>query len=174
MVPLSYYFHDYCDEVFGDDFEMGNIKFDVDNDHLQRESSFQINGSLQQNEFEKLKFDMSESLLSRNDIYKEMTNLYKHRGTLSKKLKNANSIYWQRCRRTWVTRDPYSVFYAELCKKFDGQREKMPNVMNFAEEDLETIGKISHHFYIQLGLFPFTFLRQRLNRLFLTKLTRQS
>ena len=82
MVPLSYYFHDYCDEVFGDDFEVGNIKFDVDNDHLQRESTFQINGSLQQNEFEKLKFDMSESLLSRNGIYKEMTNLYKHRGTL--------------------------------------------------------------------------------------------
>ena len=87
--------------MLGDDFEKANKNFDVDKDHLQRESSFQINESLQESEFEKLKFGISESYLSRNDIYKEMINLYKHRGTLSKKFKTANSNYWQRCRRSW-------------------------------------------------------------------------
>ena len=91
-----------------------------------------------------------------------------------KKLKMQIQIIDKDAEGVGVTRDTYSVFYAELCNKFNGEREKMPNVMNFPEEDLDTIGKISHHLFIQLGLFPFTFLRQQLNRLSLLKLTRQS
>ena len=56
----------------------------LDNNHLQRESSCQIIESLQQSEFEEIKFDVSESYLSRNDIYNKMINLDKKRPTLSK------------------------------------------------------------------------------------------
>ena len=55
-----------------------------------------------------------------------------------------------------MTRDACSGFYAELYNKFDGEREKMQNAMNFPEY-LKTIGKIIHLRFIQFGLFPFTF-----------------
>lgn len=143
--------------MFVDDFEVGNKNFDADNDHLQRKSSFQIIESLRQSEFAKLKLDVSESCLSRNDIYNEMINLYKKRGTLSQKMQIR--FIGEEAEGDGVTRDAYSAFYAELYNKFDGEREKIPNVMNFPEEDLETIGKIIHHGFIQFGLFPFTFCK---------------
>ena len=59
-----------------------------------------------------------------------------------------------------MTRAAYSVFYAELCNEFDGEREKMSKLMNFPDKDLDTIDKIIHHGFIPLGLFLFTFLRQ--------------
>ena len=61
--------------MFVDNFEVANKNLDVDNDHLLRKSSFQMIESLRQSEFEKLKFDVSESYLSRYNIYNEMINL---------------------------------------------------------------------------------------------------
>ena len=73
-----------------------------------------------------------------------------------------------------VTLDAYLMFVSDLCNKLDGEHDKIPNVMNFPKEDLNTIGNFIHHFFIQLGLFLFTFLRQQLSRLFLVRFTRQS
>ena len=137
------------EEVFVDDLEVGNKNLDVDNDHLQRQSSFQIIESLRQSEFEKLKFEVSESYLSRNDIFNEMINIYKKRGTLSQKMQVR--FIGKEAEGDRVTRDAYLAFYAELYNKFDGEREKIPNVMNFPEEDLETTGKIIHYGFIQFG-----------------------
>ena len=127
--------------MFVDDFEVGNKYLDVDNDHLQRESSFQIIESLRQSEFEKLKFGVSESYLSRSDIYNEMINLYKKRGTLSQKMQIR--FIGEEAEGDGVTRDAYSAFYAELYNKFDGKREKIPNVMNFHSSWFYTIWALS-------------------------------
>ena len=139
---------------------------DVDNDHHQQESSFQIidTAGLRQSEFEKLKLDLSKSYLSKNDIYNEMINLCKKRGTLSQTMQIR--FISEEAKGDGVTSDAYSAFYVELYNKFHGEREKIPNVMNFPE-DLETIGKIIHHDFIQFGPFPCTFCETELTKSFL-------
>ena len=64
-----------------------------------------------------------------------------------------------------MTPDAYSAFYVELYNKFHGEREKIPNVMNFPE-DLEAIGKIIHHGFIQFGPFPCTFCKATIKQAF--------
>ena len=117
----------------------------LDNNHLQRESSCQIIESLQQSEFEEIKFDVSESCLCRNDIYNKMINLDKKRQTLPKIKIFKFDLLDKMQKDMGVTLDAYSIFSAELCNKFDGERDKIPSVMNFPEEDLHTNGNIIHH-----------------------------
>ena len=143
---------------------MGNESLDVDNNQLQQESSFQIidTAGLQQGEYEKLKLDVSESHLSKNDICNEMINLYKKRGTLSQTMQIR--FIGEETEGDGVTPDAYLAFYAELYNKFDGEREMIPNVINFPEDDLEKIGKIIYHGFIQFGPFPFTFCKARVKQ----------
>ena len=85
-----------------------------------------------------------------------MINLCKKRGTLSQTMQIR--FISEEAKGDGVTSDAYSAFYVELYNKFHGEREKIPNVMNFPE-DLETIGKIIHHGFIQFGPSPCTFCK---------------
>ena len=52
-----------------------------------------------------------------------------------------------------VSRDGFSAFFESLHGKMDGYFEKIPTA-KIPEDELEIVGKIIHHGYIQYGMIP--------------------
>ena len=89
--------------------------------------------------------------VSRDSVYKDLLKIYKKRNVTSHKLhitfKGEDAV------EDGVARDAYSAFFSGVYTRMDGCYEKIPSP-NFDEADLEIIGKVITHAFIQHNLFP--------------------
>ena len=93
----------------------------------------------------------THAVVSRENIYSDMIQLYRKRQTVASQLKL--SFLGEEAVGDGVTRDAFSAFFQSLNEKMDGVFEKVP-ASNYDEEELEVVGKIITHAYILYNVFP--------------------
>ena len=119
-------------------------------DTSDHESSFQILDHLREMDLNKLKEEINP-VLSRENIYEEMIGFYQKRTTVLHRIEF--KFEGEQAVGDRVNRDAYSEFFEALYRKMEGELERVP-MNNMDEDELETVGKIITHAYVQYGLFP--------------------
>ena len=102
-------------------------------------------------EYEKLK-PVTHAVISRENVYRDMINLYKKRNIVNHKLQL--SFENEEAYGDGVNRDAFSCFFSSIYTKMDGSTERVPR-SNFDEEDLVITGKIITHAFVLCNIFPF-------------------
>ena len=114
------------------------------------EDDFEKLSRFKNEEMNKLEDDQ-EFIVSRENIFQDMINIYRNRSITK------SEIHRLFCDETasgdGVTRDAKSLLYNTLYSMFEGANEKVP-LRNIETEELEMIGKIISHAFTTHGIFP--------------------
>ena len=114
------------------------------------EHDFEKLSRLKNEEWNKLEDD-EEFIVSRENIFQDMINIYRNRSIT--KLKIHILFYDETASGNGVTRDAISLFYNTLYSMFEGANEKVP-LPNIETEELEIVGKLITHAFLIHGIFP--------------------
>ena len=102
-------------------------------------------------EYDRLSQSVTTIEVSRENIYADMINRFTKRNVLANQVvihfTDENAV------GDGVSRDAFSAFFESLYGKMDGYFEKIPTA-KIPEDELEIVGKIIHHGYIQYGMIP--------------------
>jgi len=105
-------------------------------------------------QIEKSRLNITPLLYSvkRDNIYEDMISLYKKRGTIS----HITQLEFESepAVGDGVTKDCYTAFFDKFYEKLEGTVEKVPVDDIINDEELELIGSIIHHAFIQYNIFP--------------------
>ena len=104
-------------------------------------------------------------------MFNELLGIFKKRGTISHKVVFCFS--GEKAVGDGVSKGCYSEFFEKLFEKMDGVTEKVPLDNSIEEEDLEVIGNIIHHTFIQFGIFPLQLCKSTLKKLLLDHVDKQ-
>ena len=107
--------------------------------------------NLRNREYDRLSQSVTTIEVSRENIYADMINRFTKRNVLANQVvihfTDENAV------GDGVSRDAFSAFFESLYGKMDGYFEKIPT-SKITEDELEIVGKIIHHGYIQYGMIP--------------------
>ena len=87
----------------------------------------------------------------RSNVYNALLDIYKKRGIVSHKV--ILSFSHEPAGGDGVTKDCYAEFFDKLYEKMEGTVEKVP-IEDLDEEELEVIGRIINHAFLQFSVFP--------------------
>ena len=142
----------------------GTIGFTGFSTKPSTEDSFIALDKIRITEREKLNSTVLSFEVSRPDIYDDMLNIYKKRGTIS----HVTSFNFKKedAYGDGVTRDCYAEFFQRFVEKMEGNEEKVP-APDIDDDELEVIGRIITHAFIQYSIFPLSICKSALkNALF--------
>ncbi|XP_057293371.1 uncharacterized protein LOC130621994 [Hydractinia symbiolongicarpus] len=123
------------------------------------------------NELSKLNNSTLYFDISRDNVYQELIDIYKKRGTISHKATFRFS--GEEAYGDGVTKDCYAEFYKKLFEKMDGVMEKVPLDDCVDEEELEIIGSIVNHAFIQYAIFPLQLCKSTVKKLLFDRVDKQ-
>lgn len=142
-------------EVAFSGFATRNIKHTI----INTDDLYEQGQEIRIKELDKLK-ELISVTVSRETVYPDMIALFSKRNVSTHKL----SICFQgeSAVGDGVTRDAFSEFFVKLQRKMDGCAEKVPTT-DMDEEELNVVGSIITHAFIQLNIFPTEVCKASLN-----------